>query len=343
MAGSWGRRAAWVRVLRIPVETALWAAAFVLLLVAVVPWLAGLSWSESSRAWLSVVENLRLPVGLSAALVALTALLLRRGRLAAVAGFAIAVSTAPVLANIQGRPPVAADTATVSVMTFNVWVRNREPERLVAYLRREKPDIVLLEEVTEPFKQALAALSDLYPTRITCHSGIVACETVLLSRFPAKRRAAGPIGGGLPSTALAELDLGGRRLTAIAVHVAWPFPMQGRDAQREQLMHLAAALKAFDGPLLIGGDFNGGGWVRNQRDLRAQTGLVGEPGLHPSWPAIPIRGLVVPDWLRLPIDHVFSRGGPIVTAAELGPELGSYHLPLLATLSWPKQSDRARP
>ena len=323
------------------IEIALGCAVLLLLSAAVMPWLTDLSWSESTRAWLSVVENLRLLVGFAAMAVALVALLLRRGRMAALAGLAIAASGAPVLASIQGRPPVAADTSTVSVMTFNVWVRNREPERLIAYLRRQKPDIVFLEEVTEPYKQALAALSDLYPTQITCHSGVVACETMLLSRFPAKRETAGPIRGGLPSTAIAELDLGGRRLTAMAVHVAWPFPMRGHDAQREQMMHLAAALDAFDGPLLIGGDFNGGGWVRNQRDLRAKTGLTGEPGLHPSWPAIPIRGLTVPDWLRLPIDHIFSRDGPVVTVAEIGPVLGSDHLPLLATVSWPL--DRAEP
>jgi endonuclease/exonuclease/phosphatase (EEP) superfamily protein YafD len=310
------------------------------LLAAVLPWSAGL-WAESIRAWLSVVENLRLPVGLVAIAVTLCALMLRRGRLTVVACFAIAVSGIPVLANIQGSPPVAQDTPAITVLTFNVWVRNREPERLVAYLRAQKPDIVFLEEMTEPYKQSLAVLSDLYPTQITCHDRIAACETMLLSRFPARRQSAGPISGAMPSTAIAELDLDGRRLTAIAVHVVWPFPMQGRDVQRQQVMHLAGALEAFDGPLLLGGDFNGGGWVRNQRDLRAQTGLIGEPGLHPSWPALPIRGLAIPDWLRLPIDHIFSRGGPIITAAEVGPELGSDHLPLLVTVSWPQDGAAA--
>ena len=45
--------------------------------------------------------------------------------------------------------------------------------------------VVFLEEVTETHKRALATLTDLYPTQVTCHTGIIACETMLLSRFPA--------------------------------------------------------------------------------------------------------------------------------------------------------------
>jgi endonuclease/exonuclease/phosphatase (EEP) superfamily protein YafD len=223
----------------------------------------------------------------------------------------------------------------LKVVTFNVWVRNRQFDRIISYLRQEKPDIVFLEELKEEHKQAFAKLADLYPTQVTCHDNKIACETMVLSRFPARLQRAGWINGAPPSIAVAELDIDGRFLTVIAVHVIWPFPMRSRDAQREQVVHLAAALDAFDGPLVIGGDFNGGAWVRNQRDLRALARLTGEPGFHQTWPALPIHGLDVPDWLRLPIDHVFSRGGPVVVAAEVGPELGSDHLPLVATVAWP--------
>jgi endonuclease/exonuclease/phosphatase (EEP) superfamily protein YafD len=330
------QRKTWLQTFAGLATAGLWAAALALLVVATLPWLAGLPWPAATRAWLTVVENLRLPVGLTAAAVACCALLLRRGRVTVAACFAVALSGVPVVASIPGRQPVADDAPSLTVMTFNIWVLNREPERLVAYLREQKPDIVFLEEVTEAHKQALAQLADLYPTQVTCHHSLVACETMLLSRFPAARQSAGPIGGAMPSTAIAELQIGSRRLTAIAVHVAWPFPMGGQDAQREQVTHLAAARARFQGPLLVGGDFNGGAWVRNQRDLRVETGLSGEPGLHPTWPARPIHGYEVPDWIRLPIDHVLSRGGPVVVSAEAGPELGSDHLPLLTSVAWPR-------
>ena len=312
MVSLWRDRAAYGRAFGRLMASMLWLAVVLLILAAVSPWLAGLPWPQAQRAWLTVLDNLRLPIATVAVSVAVASLLLWRGRLVVAACFAVALCGLPVVASIQGWTPVAAETPQLKVVTFNIWVRNRQLDRILTYLREEQPDIVFLEEVTEAQKQAFAALSDLYPTQVTCHHSTSDCETMLLSRFPARSQRSGRINGAPPSTAIAELDIDGRILTAVAVHVIWPFPFRDRDAQREQVLHLVESLDAFDGPLLIGGDFNGGAWVRNQRDFRERTGLTGEPGYHPTWPALPINGLDVPQWLRLPIDHVFSRGGPIV-------------------------------
>ncbi|MDQ7249203.1 endonuclease/exonuclease/phosphatase family protein [Dongia sedimenti] len=342
MPSFWENRARYFHALARLTAIGLWMSVLLLLGAAILPWLAGLPWPQSSRAWLTVIENLRLPIAAAALIIAVTSLVLRRGRLVVAASFAIALCGVPVVASIQGQPPVAAETPTLKVVTFNIWTRNRQFDRILAYLREEQPDIVFLEELKEKHKQVFASLSDLYPTQVTCHESTTNCETMLLSRFPARRQHAGRIDGALPSTALAELDVDGRTLTAIAVHVVWPFPFRGQDAQRQQVLHLAQSLQAVEGPLLIGGDFNGGAWVRNQRDLRELTGLSGEPGFHPTWPALPIHGIEAPQWLRLPIDHLFSRGGPVIIAAELGPELGSDHLPLMARVAWPPAT-RASP
>ncbi len=63
--------------------------------------------------------------------------------------------------------------------------------------------------------------------------------------------------------------------------------------------------------------------------------LSSAPGVQPSWPALPYRGLSVPEALRLPIDHLFARGGPLILDADTGPALGSDHLPVLATVALP--------
>jgi endonuclease/exonuclease/phosphatase (EEP) superfamily protein YafD len=336
-------RAVTYRAFARPIASGLWLAAWTLLAAAFLPWLAGLPWPSATRAWLTVLENLRLPIGVIAGIVALASLVVWRGRLVVVSCFVVALCGAPIIAAIQGEPAIPPETPKLKVMAFNVWVRNQEPDRIVAYLREAKPDIVFLEEVTEAHKKAFEAVKDLYPTQVTCHGRVSDCETMLLSRYPARSTRAGPINGAPPSTAIAELEIDGRILTAIAVHVAWPFPMAGRDAQREQVLHFGKSLQAFDGPLLVGGDLNGGAWVRNQRNFRERTGLIGEPGYHPTWPALPIKGHDVPQWLRLPIDHLFSRGGPLVIATETGPELGSDHLPLVTTVAWPHAATALAP
>ncbi len=305
------------------------------------PWLSG--WEAlppRTRIWLGIIENFYPALALASLVLTLCALTLR-GRSAAVLAFGAALfAIMPVLASTHAKPVLAPDTRKLKVVTFNVWVRNADAAALVGYLRVEQPDIVFLQEVTEPDKQALAALTDLYPTQVTCHTGIIHCETMLLARFPARSQQAGPIAGGMPSTAIAELDLGDhRRLTAIAVHLAQPFPMHGHDAQREQAVHFAQALDAYPGALLIGGDFNGSGWARNPNEVRSLARLSGEPGLHPSWPALPYRGISVPEWLRLPIDHLFARGGPVIASAGVGPKLGSDHLPMLAVVALPSDGN----
>jgi endonuclease/exonuclease/phosphatase (EEP) superfamily protein YafD len=317
----------------------LWCATLGIAAIVALPWIATPPiFHEGARASLALVENFYPTLAMGAAAVTLTALLLRRRRAALVACAVAIFAVTPVVASIHAPPPIAEDAPRLKVVTFNLWVRNGETDRIVAYLRQEKPDIVFLEEATEAHKKALATLADIYPTQVTCHTAIADCETVVLSRFPARWQEAGPIAGSMPSTAIATLDLGdGRTMTAIAVHLAWPFPMRGRDAQREQALHFAQALDAFPGPLLIGGDFNGGAWARNQDAVKTIARLTSEPGLHPSWPAIRIHGYDVPEWLRLPIDHLFTRGGPVIASAEIGPKLGSDHFPLLAVVAFPAQ------
>jgi endonuclease/exonuclease/phosphatase (EEP) superfamily protein YafD len=319
----------------------LWLSVLVLSTVIFAPWAASLSvLPEGTRASLALIENFDPTLAMAGSVATLGALLLRRRRAAMIALVVSVIALTPVLASIHAAPQIAEGTLRLKVMTFNLWVRNGETDRIIAYLRAEKPDVVFLEETTEVHKKALATLTDLYPTQVTCHTGIIDCETMLLSRFPARWQKAGPIAGAMPSTAIAELDLGdGRTVTAVAVHLAWPFPMQGHDAQREQALHFARALDAYPGPLLIGGDFNGGAWARNQDAVKSLARLTSEPGLHPSWPAIRYHGLDVPEWLRLPIDHVFTRGGPVVANAETGPMLGSDHLPVLAVVALPAEGN----
>ncbi|HVM83573.1 MAG TPA: endonuclease/exonuclease/phosphatase family protein [Candidatus Binatia bacterium] len=330
---------AWRPGLNRAIGLLLWTALIPLIFVTLVPSFARLEvFAESRRAWFGLTENFFPEFALAAAGLGIAFVLFRRPRGAVLSCLTVVAFGVPVLSSLHAAPAEPSDVPTLKVMTFNLWVLNGETDRFIAYLREEKPDIVFLEETTEAHKRAIATLADLYPTQVTCHTGIVPCETMLLSRFPMHAQKAGPIAGALPSTAMAELDIGGRRLTAVAVHLAWPFPMGGRDAQREQALHFARALDDIMGPLLIGGDFNGGSWIRNQRDVRGLARLTGEPGIHPSWPAIPIAGLAVPELLRLPIDHVLTRDGPVVISAAAGPELGSDHLPILATVAWPVEN-----
>ena len=78
----------------------------------------------------------------------------------------------------------------------------------------------------------------------------------------------------------------------------------------------------------VDGDFNGAPWSRVQQAFRSATGLNNQAGWDLSWPAW------MPWPLRLPIDHVLTRGHLVVTQFDDGPRIDSDHLPVIAEIGW---------
>jgi len=52
-------------------------------------------------------------------------------------------------------------------------------------------------------------------------------------------------------------------------------------------------------------------------------------GIQPSWPAS------LPAALRIPIDHCLVSPGIAVVGRQLGPQVGSHHLPVIVDLAVP--------
>ena len=81
-------------------------------------------------------------------------------------------------------------------------------------------------------------------------------------------------------------------------------------------------------PAIVAGDFNAVAWShtthRFQRIGNLLDPRVGR-GVYPTFPALP--------WLlRWPIDHVFHTTEFRLAGLEIGPDFGSDHLPVIATL-----------
>ena len=81
--------------------------------------------------------------------------------------------------------------------------------------------------------------------------------------------------------------------------------------------------------LVLMGDFNAAPWSRTQQYLRQNGAFNDHADLALTWPAWG------PAIIRLPIDHIMTRGQPRLLSFEPGPNVGSDHLPVeaLVTLS----------
>jgi endonuclease/exonuclease/phosphatase (EEP) superfamily protein YafD len=249
--------------------------------------------------------------------------------------------------------PVAAvedqvpDGPRLKVVSANVWYRNDGYEAAIQYLESTDADVIALIEVTPQWLTALRPLDAKYPYRIDCMQSLPPCEMLLMSKHPFQRSYAGRVEGRAPVIVWGEIAFAGRSVTVAATHLAWPMraavdtdrilhggalqPALGGAyplVQSEQAANLAQYLKGLGPDLVLMGDFNSVPWSRTQQTLRGATGLQNAGPMVPTWPSWQ------PPWfLRLPIDHIMTRGALTRLGFKSGRYIGSDHLPVEAEIA----------
>jgi len=88
---------------------------------------------------------------------------------------------------------------------------------------------------------------------------------------------------------------------------------------------LAKAAGASSLPAIVVGDLNATPWSNAFSGL-GHAGLLRATGLKPTWPAI---GL---GWMGIPIDHVLVTPHWSVMERQIGPNIGSDHLPVMVRI-----------
>jgi endonuclease/exonuclease/phosphatase (EEP) superfamily protein YafD len=218
------------------------------------------------------------------------------------------------------------------VAAANVYVGNRDPTPLVAWLRTQPADVVVLSELSASYTEALAdALGSdyryraLYPRPSPFGIGIV-------SRLPLREVSMIEGAGGIP-TLIAETIVDGRTVRIVAAHPMPPHTPEWHD-RRDALLRLIA--KGSDAPLVLAGDLNATPWSTALAGA-AQGGLSRTTSLAATWPC---RGRGV---FGIPIDHVLASAHWRRGIASRGPDIGSDHFPVRVALHWADRQDSARP
>jgi endonuclease/exonuclease/phosphatase (EEP) superfamily protein YafD len=294
-----------------------------------------------------VLEQFALQLGIVALLTTLLALAMRRwARLILLATLA-ATLWWPVFSPV-GEAAVVTDPARLRVLSANLWHSAAGHEQTIEALLASDADIIGLVEATPAWRPALEPLYAKYPYRIDCFDLEPECQTMLLSKLPIEMPIAGRVWKATPIVAGGEIRWNGRPITVLATH--WFRPLARSDQspwgaddparsayladglpvsrQAGQAGLFAKYLNRQPQDLIIMGDLNSAPWSRVQRAFRARTGLDNHAGWVATWPSF------LPWPLRLPIDHVLSRGHLVVTDFAIGPEIDSDHLPVIAEIGW---------
>lgn len=235
-------------------------------------------------------------------------------------------------------PAPALGGQPFTLVSANVLNENRDPSRFLTFSEIVSADILVLQEMTPLWQDALIAGG--FWQHESSRDLIANIDMKVFSRFPVlSERVVSPESddtGGRHPVRL-ELSIAGRPLILYAVHPQTP-RRQGMWRERTAyLRDLAAAIEGEpdDAAVVVAGDWNTPPWSPFFRDFLVSTGyLTTEPRWWPEPTRFSIRfGNVTR--LGTPIDRVVVSSNVGLVDLAIGSRFGSNHLPVIATLSVP--------
>ena len=208
-------------------------------------------------------------------------------------------------------------------MLININSELGNPALVMAAIRQEKPDILVLEEVTESLMQAMAGLTNTLPYWVASpredNFGIA-----LFSKYPLIVKNILYLGeAGVPSI-LASVKLDGRILEILATHPLPPISSEYASLRNEQLDRVADCIKGRS-PFLLLGDLNMTPWSPYFQRFIRQSGLHDSArgfGYQPSWPTHL-------SFFGISIDHCLYSEEIGIENRKIGSRVGSDHFPLI--------------
>ncbi|WP_178134107.1 endonuclease/exonuclease/phosphatase family protein [Vineibacter terrae] len=309
-----------------------------LLAVAVVALATVAGFYGAANVWLDYAAHFRPHLaGAAAAGMLATAVLLagwRRLTLTALLAGCAIVNASVMVAEADYRAGVAEEYVPLAlrIAAVNVYFFNREPQRIEAWLRQEQPDVVVLTEVDRSWRPRIARLADLYPYQAVGQTAF----TVMIARRPweSLEVAAGPRRG--QGILVARFDMAGTKLTVIGAHPASPIHPRYARRRNAELEIVARLASDAPGPVVAMGDFNATPWSAPMRRLVRGSPLRYADLMATTWPTF------LPGWLGIKIDHIMVGKGCAVAGYKVGPDVGSDHRPVAATIRCAHALSRAR-
>lgn len=248
------------------------------------------------------------------------------------------------------RPVEPPSGATFSVVTFNVQGSNHDLKRATDWLLRQAPDVIVLQETAEGYDGRLAPLYDVY-----AHEDHIEGSVRVFSRFAILEREILHIEDDRARAALRLLlDQDGRQLAVYALHFTLPlkpraqfdpdadigpeallrYDERRRNAQIRRFLDIA---REETSPYIAAGDFNLSDASLIYDEVAAlmdDAWRAAGVGAGRTWPLAEAIGLprVIQPLLR--IDYLWHSAALRPTAAAVGENIGSDHLPVTVAFEW---------
>lgn len=221
---------------------------------------------------------------------------------------------------ISSRSPSSAPV--LRIVLANVLFTNQHTATFERWLDQQQADVVVIEELNRPYEALMNRQLD-YPYHRVAYTGDP-FGIGIWSRVPFLQEETLSLGPAQLPSLYVQLKM------QIPIHVlaTHPFPpisdryFEDRNAQYTAL---SGFLEKKSGLKAVVGDLNTTPWSGYYQQWTEKSGLHNSrqgQGLLPSWP------VHWPAMLRIPIDHVLASEEWSDYETELGPDIGSDHLPL---------------
>ncbi len=255
----------------------------------------------------------------------------RRWRMVALCSAGAAVNTVLVLVLLwpadQSAPPGGQ---RLRLAAINVHTENERSDLVLEFLRRADADVILLMEVNERWMNALAPLRTNYP-QVIAESREDNFGIALFSRLPLTNQAVVECGQAEVPSVVATITVGGQNVFLLGTHPLPPGSAENARLRNEQFREIAARIRRCGMPAIVLGDLNATAGSPYFNELVRDSGLHNTSqgrGLFGSWPAsLPCA--------RIGLDHCLVSASIFVIAKQLGPRVGSDHLPVLVEVQIP--------
>ncbi len=226
------------------------------------------------------------------------------------------------------KPAVVVDNGiALRIMQSNVLSQNSDYARVIALIKKEQPDIVVLQEVTGQWRHELKSLAEPYPHQYW-QPRVDNFGMAVLSRLAISAASWNDWGPANVPSFSGKVEQGARTWRLIATHPVPPISDFYYQARNQQLEEVVRQVKLSSDPVVVVGDLNTTVWSADYRQFEQQSGLRNARqgvGMLPTWPRF------FPP-LGIGIDHVLVSESVTVVDAYVAADVGSDHWPLVVDL-----------
>jgi len=232
---------------------------------------------------------------------------------------------------------VKKEPTQLSVMNSNLFIGNLDFEKFALLVGSKQPDVICLQELTLNWAGTLAKLKSRYP-----YQAVYATNgydgTGILSRYPIIDQKLLAIQPGSFPLLMVSIDVPNKAnhhqheiWTVATVHLSTPMALDRFQSRNEEMAKIAVITSKLTPPALLCGDFNCVPWSQYFATLEKDCGLRNS-----------IRGFMpeltwtdeLPDFVRIPIDHMLVSPAVKVRAHTKLSAIGSDHYPIMMQVEY---------